>query len=58
MKLFEFFGRLANPHRYEDELRRKAEEAQRAREQEEAMRQAAREAEKNRLKNKGESKWV
>ena len=56
MKLFEFFGRLANPHRYEDELKRKAEEAQRAREQEEAMRHAAREAEKNRLKNKGESK--
>ncbi len=47
MKLFELFGRIANPHRYEDEQRRKAEAAKRAQEQEEAMKKAMQNAELN-----------
>lgn len=49
LKLFEVFERFANPNKFKDEERRKAEEAQRANEQAEAMRKAAKEAELKRL---------
>jgi hypothetical protein len=51
MKLFELFGRIANPHRFKDEQKRKAEEAKRAQEQEEAMKKAMENAELNKRKN-------